>query len=162
MIKVSEEGDSTSEYVAVVDAVYDNNRKVSIPGTLIDKDEDVLNYEKYTVYGNIMVEDDNGTPKLGKLEVSTRDERVQGILYDIDKYEKLSIMFSSPKIVDSKGKLIPNNEWTYPNTRYGVETDLDKTKLEYAGLDDGNFYVLIYLYDYNNHEYVSNLIKVGK
>ena len=161
LIKITEDGDPDYQYICVIDEINDTNKKKSVNATIIDTDEDVLS-ESRMVTASLLIEDHDGTPKFGKMELSSRDERVQGILYDTSKYEKIQIMKTSPKVLDDNGKVMDNSEWTFPKTRYGYESDLDKVKLEYTGMDNGEFYVLFFLFDYNGNKYLSDLIKVGE
>ena len=71
-------------------------------------------------------------------------------------------MKTSPKVLDDKGKLMDTSKWTFPKTREGLSESLDKVNLEYTGFDDGEFYELFFLYDYNGNIYQSDLIKVGE
>lgn len=149
------------QYILVVNNVNDNNKKKYVSATITDKDEDVLS-ESRMVSANLLIEDHDGKPQFGKMELISRDERVEGIIYDTSKYEKVAIMRTSPRILDDKGKVMDTSKWTFPKVREGLEEDLDKVKLEYTGFDDGEFYVLFFLYDYNGNIYQSDLIKVGE
>ncbi|MBR6073553.1 MAG: zinc-ribbon domain-containing protein [Bacilli bacterium] len=161
LVTIREEGDTEYQYICVIDEINDNNSKKSVGATIIDTDEDVLS-DSRRVSADLLIEDHDGTPKFGKMELMSRDERVQGVLYDTSKYEKIQIMKTSPKVLDDKGKVMDNSKWTFPKVRYGFEGSLDKIKLEYTGLDDGEFYVLFFLFDYNGNRYLSDLIKVGE
>ena len=161
LIKASEEGDPDYIYLCVIDEVNDNNNKKYTTATITDEDEDVLSNARM-VTANLLIEEENGTPRFGKMELSSRDERVQGILYDTSKYEKVTIMRTSPRVLDDKGNVLDVSKWTFPKTRTGQSYSLNKVKLEYTGFDDGEFYVLFFLYDYNGKMYYSDLIKVGE
>ena len=161
LITISEEGDNSYQYICVVDELNDNKTKKYVGATIVDKDEDVLSSAR-RVSANLLIEEKDGKLQFGKMELMSRDDRVQGILYDTSKYEHVEIMRTSPRVLDDKGKVMDNSKWTFPKTGYGYEADLDKVKLEYKGLDDGEFYVLFFLFDYNGNKYMSDLIKVGE
>lgn len=162
-IKVyDEDTPDDKSYIALVDITRDGVNKKTVAAVILDTDKDILD-PTYMVSSNLIIDDDNGTPKLGNMELISRDDRVQGVIYDTSDYDVVDIMESSPKILDKNGKVIPLDDWTYPKVRYGVELKLNKAKLEYTNLDsDGEYYVLFLLYDYNNNYYLSDIIKVGE
>ena len=78
------------------------------------------------------------------------------------KYESIEIMRSSHNILDKNKKVKDPSDWTSPKTMEGLSGDLDKATLEYTGFDNGKFYVVFFLFDYNDNMYTSDLIKVGE
>ena len=155
------DGEGGSQYIAVIDKTNDGKTKKTTSAVIVDKDEDVLSAER-RVASTIMIEEENGKPKFGNMELISRNQRVEGILYDISKYESIEIMRSSHNILDKNKKVKNPSDWTSPKTMEGLSGDLDKATLEYTGFDNGKFYVVFFLFDYNDNMYTSDLIKVGE
>ncbi|MBO6195273.1 MAG: hypothetical protein J6O56_02860 [Bacilli bacterium] len=103
----------------------------------------------------------NKKPYISNVKVSTDiDERLEGTLLDINKFDVLEVYRFEYKILDENGNY--TDEWESGPEYKGYSVDLKKYKLENSSLKDNEYYVVFYIYDVNNKKHNSNLIKVGE
>ena len=89
------------------------------------------------------------------------DERAEGIMVDIERYNYAEMWCFDYKIHDAKGNY--TSDWESAPTIYGFGGSLDELVFTRASIDDkSEFYVVFNIFDVNNQRNESKLIKVGK
>ena len=109
-----------------------------------------------------LTNDDN--IKISGLEKITRDERVDGVVYNLNDYDYLEKYYTYYSILDKKGNLLNPEDWSKAPVMEGNGYDLDTIEFERKSVDDldDELYVFFIIYDVNNEGQISKLIKVGE
>ncbi len=130
-------------------------------GILYDYDKGMLGTSA-AINLNISYKDDE--PIISGGEKISRDQRLDGIAYDISKYTGLAIPAYEYKILDDKGNVLPTSEWESIPTQDVYLIKMKDLKLERFSLDKakGEYYVLFNIIDINKEGKFSKLIKVGE
>ena len=126
-----------------------------------NRDLDIADYG-YSKSVNAYFSFENNTPKISVATVTRdADERVEGTMLDLDKYNHITMIFPNYKILDSKGNFTLDME-SAPEI-VGVEGELNELEFHKASISDldGEFFVVFIIHDTNDEIYTSNLMKVG-
>ena len=100
------------------------------------------------------------TVSMAKLR--SNNERINGIVLNMDDYETYEIWTNSYRILDEKNNVLDTSEWESSPTLTGFSGKLDELEFEYTSLDKGdNYYALFIITDINGNTSYSKLIKVG-
>ena len=94
-----------------------------------------------------------------KVTINT-DERLEGTLLDVNKFDSMEVFTYEYKILDDNGNY--TDDWESAPEYKGFSTKLKNIKLKSSSLKDGEYYVVFYIYDVNNKKHNSKLIKVGE
>lgn len=89
-----------------------------------------------------------------------KDERLEGTLLDINKFDSLEMFRFEYKILDDNGNY--TDDWGSAPEYKGFSSKLKNMKINNSSLKDGEYYVVFYIYDVNNQKHNSKLIKVGE
>ena len=130
-------------------------------GILYDYDKGMLGTSA-AINLNISYKGDE--PIISGGEKISRDQRLDGIAYDISKYTGLAIPAYEYKILDDKGNVLPTSEWESIPTQDVYLIKMKDLKLERFSLDKakGEYYVLFNIIDINKEGKFSKLVKVGE
>lgn len=132
-------------------------------GILYDKDADFTNSNfsaRATLY---LKENEKGKLILSNAKLNSKNERIDGILINLDEYETYEIWTNSYRILDENGKVLDTTEWESAPVVTGFGGNLSELELEYSSLDKGdNYYALFIVTDMNGNASYSKLIKVGE
>ena len=110
-----------------------------------------------------LTENKNGNLTLSTAKLNSKNERIDGVLINVDDYEKYEIWTNSYRIIDSSGKVLDTSEWESAPIVTGFGGDLEDLELEYSSLDKGdNYFALFIISDINGNSSYSKLIKVGE
>lgn len=102
-----------------------------------------------------------GKPYISNAKVvSDTDQRLEGTLLDIKKFDKMEIFTFEYKILDENGKYTA--DWEGAPEYKGFRIKLKDAKFSSSSLKDGEYYVAFNIYDINNKRHTSDLIKVGE
>lgn len=106
----------------------------------------------------------DGKPTISSVRLTSRDDRINGGVYDINQFSMVTILDAKYKILDKKGKVMDTEDWESSATLTGHEFEVDEFDkvLEYKGMDDGEWYVLFFISDLDGNKYTSELVKVGE
>ena len=130
--------------------IYDNDRELSDP--------------MYQVHGSLGIINDNMKPKVANFEVSSNNERINGVIIPLDDYDVYELWHFDYRILDDNGAVVDRKKWESAPVKYGYTGTVSKLNdsLKYASLDKGdNYYALFLITDINNEVNYSKLIKVG-
>ena len=108
--------------------------------------------------------DNNGKPTITAIRLNSRDERINGGVYDRDQFERVTFINARYRVLDKNGKVMPIEDWESPATMTGFEIKMDELddSLEYKSMDDGEWYVLFFIGDLDGNTYTSDLVRVGE
>ena len=139
----------------------DGNKTRRSAGILYDFEKGLLGTSE-AVNLNISYKGDE--PVISGGEKISRDQRIDGIAYDISKFTGLAVPAHEYKILDKNGNLLPTSEWEDIPSYDVYLIKLKEMKLERFSLDKakGEYYVLFNITDTNNESKYSKLIKVGE
>jgi hypothetical protein len=149
-------------YLPTINRKINDMSSIRLTGIMNYKEVD-FSAGKLSESVNIYLTNNNGKVEFGEITLRSRDERIAGkALLDMDKFSSLDIFQSTYKILDSNGKVMDNEDWESHTITTGAEFKLDDIDLEFRSIDDGEWYILFYIYDVNDNFYSSDLIKVGE
>ena len=131
-------------------------------GILYDKDlkiSDAGFMSRVTLY--LTTKDDKLFISSAKL--NSNNERIDGILLNLEDYESYEIWTNTYRILDANGNVLNTNEWEASPITTGFGGELNDFELEYASLDKGdNYYALFIITDMSGNASYSKLIKIGE
>lgn len=158
----TESPDGDKMYLPTINRKINDMSSIRLTGIMNYKEVD-FSAGKLSESVNIYLTNNNGKVEFGEITLRSRDERIAGkALLDMDKFSSLDIFQSTYKILDSNGKVMDNEDWESHTVTTGAEFKLDDIDLEFRSIDDGEWYILFYIYDVNDNFYSSDLIKVGE
>ena len=101
--------------------------------------------------------------KLSTAKLRTKDERINGTLVDLEKFNYAEVVFSERRILDDNGNVLPTNEWESSPYINAVKYYPKDTKITFGSLDTKNneYYCLFLITDVAGNTELSKLIKVG-
>ena len=112
---------------------------------------------------NLYLADNNGKLIISTAKLMSNNERLDGILLNLDEYEKYEVWAYSYRILDNSGNVMDTSKWESAPVITGFSGNLKEFELEYASLDKGdNYYALFIITDMNGNTSYSKLLKVGE
>lgn len=107
--------------------------------------------------------DKDGNPIISTAKLISDNERIDGVLLNLDNYNKYELWQYSYRILDDKGNVLDTSEWEGAPVIHGYGGELSKIKMRYASLDEeDNYYGLFIVNDINGNSSYSKLIKIGE
>ena len=134
---------------------------ITIESTMKDKTKNPTD-NGYSFSANTYFKMNDKTAEVSYAKViSADDERAEGMILDLERYNNITIWCFDYKLLDSKGNISSDFESAPETTGYtGYLDELTFTRESLS--KDEDMYVLFYIFDVNNNRYVSNLVKVGE
>ena len=160
LIKLIDKSDGDYIYLYIKNYIKDNYQSITTTGIIYDNSKSFTDKE-YSSAATLLIKDENGKPIFGGAKKITRDERLEGVLFDLSSFDTLEHYKSEYKILDANGNMMDQEDWERIPVLTGLGGKFEDFELEYAGVDDGEFYCLFVIYDINNNAYYSSFIKVG-
>lgn len=156
LIQINNEG--KYEYILT----YNRNNIRRTYGILYDKDLDFSD-DKFMNSADVYFDKNkNGEPILSNAKLISDNERIDGILLNLNDYETIELWQHSYKILDKKGKVLDSTKWEGAPVVNGYSEELKKLELRYSSLEKGdNYYALFMITDTHGNVTTSKLIKVG-
>ena len=100
---------------------------------------------------------------LSNAKLQSNNERLDGILLNLDDYNRYEIWTNSYRILDNNGNVLDSSKWESSPVIEGFIGNLNELELQFASLDKENdYYALFIITDINGNASYSKLIKVGK
>ena len=164
-IKLFDKDDNKDYYIYVY---YRQKYGRKVTAILYGKKENLeekLQTELNPIVDLYITTDNKGKPTISNAKLRSDNERLDGILLNINDYDTYNIIRSRKKILDNSGNVLDTSEWESPPEFYMLygKNDELKTGLKYTSLDKGNnYYALFLVTDTNNQVSYSKLIKVGE
>lgn len=162
--------------------IVDRDNDIYYPVTRVKSGSKITDYVGALIYDksigeygklfnvNILIDRNSDKPRLGDAVIThTRDERIEGIVKNLNDVSSIQVLRSSYKILDDNGHVKDLEDWETSSTKYGVEYSNFETDdvnneiiLSYTGIEDNEeYYVLFIIYDMNGEPHLNDLIKVG-
>ena len=156
IVGVGEESDLS---IPIFKRVFDGVEEVYTYGFAINPNTDIFDnkYQLSVIY-NLGFK--NGIPFIASAKVdSSADERVVGSMLDFKIYTRAQIFAYEYKPIMEKGKF--TGELEGAPEHYGLSDNVEDFQFKRVSMDDGEYYVVFFIYDINNNSYNTNFIKVG-
>lgn len=158
--KPNEEGKTI--FFDVVHRVNDTKHTYSTNAILYKMDEKIGSSE-FMRNCRLILGFKDGIPIISSVEKISRDQRLEGIAFDINEYDKVEKNLSMYKILDKKGKILPVKDWQVTPVYEGLGFEVKELELEKTTIDNEyEYYVVFNIFDVNQESNLSELIKVGE
>ena len=154
--------DKTGEYDYALTYYRKQDNLRTTYGVLYDTDAKIGD-SSFMSRANLYLADNNGKLIISTAKLMSNNERLDGILLNLDEYEKYEVWTYSYRILDNSGNVMDTSKWESAPVITGFSGNLKEFELEYASLDKGdNYYALFIITDMNGNTSYSKLLKVGE
>ena len=161
---IQSKNDKTGEYEYTRTYYRKINGFNTAGAILTHKDKDWQERDAEVIATLMITKNSNGNAVISGAKLISDNERVDGILLDINEYKKYQIVVGESKILAADGKVLPSEKWEMAPDYYIWYGEMDD-EFKYASLDftlDNDYYALFKIKDINGNISYSELIKVGE
>ena len=120
--------------------------------------------ERYqsSVAADLFYDREGDDMKVSVAKIRSADERVNGTLLELDKYNVIHLTFPERRVLDDSGNVLPIDEWEKSPYINAIKLEVNSSQIKYKSLDTKEqYYCLFMLTDVAGNVSYSNLIKVG-
>ncbi len=160
LMKISDKSapSQKAEFIPSFRRVHRSNKTHTLNAILYDQDKTAVN--EFVLRATISITEKDGEPVFSTVIRNSDDTKLDGMLLNIKDFEILQFPKTRVKLFDKNKKLIKGN-WETSSEKVLYEIKTKDIKLNKANLDDnGEYYCLFRIFDNNNNDYYSNLIKI--
>lgn len=105
----------------------------------------------------------SGDPIISTAKLISDNERIDGIILNLDNYDVFELLQYSYRILDDNGNVISSSEWERAPIIKSYVEKFSEMEFKYSSLDgEKDYYGMFTINDINGHSSYSKLIKIGE